>query len=165
MSYFKTNAPGVLKAWHQEREAVAALRAEARTFAARFGGTECLYGDPARFAGLRFQPPAPRDLWRLPDRDGIQCPRSAPRRGATAETKEAHARLLAEWKANVPTARVDSNALYAALGVGWGDFLLCGGLVMFEHGGWLYAKTGADMPCMTEILGSEYEAARKAASA
>jgi len=163
MSFYKTNAPNVMAAWAAERQAVATLRVAVEEFATKYGATGHTYSDPVRFAGLRFNPPMPRDLWRAPDRHGLQCPRTTPLKGATAETKAALKALNAEWDLHVPDAQVDSKALYAALGVSWGDFLFSG-LTLFEQGGWLYAETSAAMPCMTEILGSEYEQAKAARS-
>lgn len=161
MSFFKTNDPVVMAAWNKEKAAYAALRKAADEFAARYAGTGHLYSNPSRFAGVRFHPPKPRDLWRAPDSHGLQCPRTRPLKGASASTREELKALNADWMAHVPKERVDSDELYRTLGVSWGDFLLSG-LEMFQHGGWLYAKTGTQMKSMTEILGSEYSAASEA---
>ncbi|HEL4110781.1 TPA: hypothetical protein UM343_000902 [Stenotrophomonas maltophilia] len=162
MSFYKTNDPAVLAAWSAGRQEIATLRAAVNEFAAKYGATGHTYSEPVRFAGLRFPTEMPRDLWRAPDRNGLQCPRSTPLKGATAETKAALKALRAEWDLHVPDAKVSSDRLYEALGVDWGDFLFTG-LTLFEHDGHLYAETGAGMPRMTEILGSEYQLAKLAA--
>lgn len=161
MSFFKTNDPEVMAAWNKESAAHSELRKAADEFAARYGGTGHLYSSPVRFAGVKFTPPKPRDLWRAPDNHGLQCPRTRPLTGASASTREELKALNADWMAHVPEERVDSNELYRTLGVSWGDFFFSG-LEMFQHGGWLYAKTGTHMKRMTEIMGSEYSVASEA---
>jgi len=164
VSFYKTNDDKVLRAWSWTSAAVKALRAATDDFAAQYGGTGHNYSDPVRFAGIRFNPPKPRALWRCPDKHGLQVPRSAPLKGATADEKAALKALQAEWDVHVPDAQVTWEKVHRALDVSWGDFVFTG-LTMFEHNGWLYAKTGAPMPRMTEILGSEFEAAQVAAKA
>jgi len=75
-----------------------------------------MYADPARLAGIKFSPARPRDLWRAPDNNGLQWPRSAPLKGATAETKAALKALQAEWQMHLPARDIDTNAVYRALG-------------------------------------------------
>ncbi|TDB28428.1 hypothetical protein ATCM_12620 [Stenotrophomonas sp. ATCM1_4] len=162
MSFYKTNAPAVLVAWEQESAQRVALQAAINAFSARFGGKGLMYADPARFAGIKFPTPAPRDLWRAPDRNGLQWPRSAPLKGATADTKAALKALNADWDQHVPRGSVDGNDVYEALGFSSSMDFLFEGLTLFVHEGFLYASTSKAMPALTEILGSEYEAARQA---
>lgn len=164
MSFFKTNDPEVMAAWHKEMVAFAALRKAADEFATRYGGTGHLYSNPGRFAGVKFSPPKPRELWRAPDCNGLQCPRTKPLTGSSASTREELKALNADWLAHVPRKLVDSDELYRTLGVDRSDFVFSG-LEMFQHGGWIYAKTGTHMKRMTEILGSEYSAASEAQGA
>lgn len=162
MSFYKTDAPAVLVACEEERLQKAALQAEIDTFAARFGGEGLMYADPPRFAGIKFTPAAPRDLWRAPDRNGLQWPRSAPLKGASAETKAALKALNAEWSQFVPIGRLSDDGVYKALGYSSSMDFMFEGLTLFVHDGFLYASTRKAMPSMTEILGSEYEAAKRA---
>jgi hypothetical protein len=162
MSFYKTDAQAVLAAWEEERIQKAALQADVDAFSARFGGKGLMYADPARFAGIKFPKAAPRDLWRAPDRNGLQWPRSAPLKGATAETKAALKALNAEWDQHVPRGSVDGNDVYEALGFSSSMDFMFEGLTLFVHDGFLYASTSKAMPAMTEILGSEYEAAKQA---
>ena len=162
MSFYKTDAPAVLVAWEERRLQKVSLQAEIDSFAARFGGEGLMYSDPARFAGIKFIPAAPRDLWRAPDRNGLQWPRSAPLKGASAETKAALKALNAEWSQFVPIGRISDDGMYEALGFNSSMDFMFEGLTLFVHGGFLYASTSKAMPAMTEILGSEYEAARQA---
>lgn len=159
MSFFKTNDPAVLAAWHAEKAAKAELQAEIDTFAQRFGGEGLMYADPPVLAGIKFRPAMPRDLWRAPDNNGLQVPRSSPLKGATAETKAAIKALQAEWTEHLPARKIDTDGVYRALGFNNSlDFFL-EGLSLFLHDGFLYASTRKAMPSMTEILGSEYDAA------
>lgn len=163
MSFYKTNAPAVMAAWEDDRAQRAALRAEIDAFAARFGGEGLMYSDPARFAGIKFTPTAPRDLWRAPERDGLQWPRSSPLKGASPETKAALKALNATWAEDAPAGCISSSLVYKALGFSSSLDFLFEGLTLFAHDGFLYASTRKAMPSMTEILGSEYEAAERAA--
>ncbi|WP_153164361.1 hypothetical protein [Stenotrophomonas nematodicola] len=162
MTYYKTNDPAVLTAWEQERAGKAELQAEIDAFAARFGGEGLMYADTARLAGIRFSPAKPRDLWRSPDHNGLQWPRSAPLKGATAETKAALKALQAEWNDHLPAREIDTNAVYRALGFSSSLDFLFEGLRLFRANGFVYASTKKAMPRMTEILGSEYELAKAA---
>ncbi len=119
-----------------------------------------MYSDPPRFAGIIFTPAKSRDLWRAPDRLGLQLPRSAPLKGATAETKAELKRLQAVWS-EFPAESLDDDAVCKALGFNNSLDFIWGGLTLFVHDGWLYASCGRAMPQLTEILGSEYEAARE----
>lgn len=159
MSFYKTNAPAVLAAWHEERHARAQLQAEIDAFAARFGGEGLMYAEPARLAGIKFTPAKPRDLWRAPDSNGLQMPRSAPLKGASQETKAELKALTAEWASHLPSRNIDSTAVYRALGFNSSMDFFIEGLTLFVHGGFLYASTRKAMPSMVEILGSEYDAA------
>lgn len=162
MSFYKTDAPAVLAAWEERRLQKVELQREIDTFAARFGGDGLMYSNPARFAGIKFRPAASRDMWRAPDRNGLQWPRSAPLKGASAETKAALKALNADWSQHVPVGRINDDDLYKALGFSSSMDFLFEGLALFVHGGFLYASTSKAMPAMTEILGSEYESARQA---
>lgn len=165
MSFYKTNDAAVLAAWNEEKQAKTQLQAEIDAFAARFGGEGLMYADPARLAGIKFTPAKPRDLWRAPDGNGLQVPRSAPLKGATPETKAALKALIAEWASHLPERKIDTNAVYRALGFSSSMDFFIEGLTLFVHGGFLYASTRKTMPAMTEILGSEYERADAAVRA
>jgi hypothetical protein len=162
MSFYKTNAPAVLAAWEEQHAQKVALKEKIDAFAGRFGGVGLTYADPARFAGLRFSPEAPRDLWITADRDGLQWPRRKPLKGASAETKAALKALNAEWEQFFPGERVSSDGLYQSLGFASSMDFMFEGLTLFVHDGFLYASTRKAMPAMTEILGSEFEAAERA---
>lgn len=163
MSYYKTNDPAVLAAWAKNKADRAELQAKVDAFAARFGGKGLMYADPARFAGIKFPVPLGRDRWTAPDEHGLQRPRSRPLKGASPETKASLKELNAEWQEHYPDGRVSVDPIYKAMGHHSSlDFIL-GGVNLFVHDGWLYAKTGHEkMPKLTEILGSEYDAALQA---
>jgi len=160
MSYYKTNDAAVLAAYEQERSDKELLQAEIEAFAARFGGKGLMYADPARLAGIKFSPARPRDLWRAPDSNGLQWPRSTPLKGATAETKAALKALQAEWQMHLPARDIDTNAVYRALGFSSSCDFLFEGLTLFRSNGFVYASTKKAMPRMKEVLGSEYELAK-----
>lgn len=162
MSYYKTNDPKVLAAWEAEQAERKALQAKIDAFAARFGGQGKMYQDPAHFAGIIFTPAKPRDLWRHPDMYRLQVPRAKPLKGASTETKDALKALNAEWKEHYPTGTVDSDPFYQSLGCNSSMDFIFGGLTLFVHDGWVYLKAGIKMPKLTEILGSEFDAARAA---
>lgn len=158
--YFKTNSPAVMAAWAKDRDDRAALQAKIDAFASRFGGKGMMYSDPPRFAGIIFAQAKPRDLWRAPDRLSLQVPRSSPLKGASAETKAELKRLQAEWEEHRPTERLTDDGVYKALGFSSSMDFIWGGLTLFVYDGWLYAQSGTAMPQLTEIVGSEFEAAR-----
>ena len=157
--YYKTNAPAVLTAFRQGHADRLALQAQIDAFAARFSAKSGALREPGIFAGLRFGARPPSVHWRAPDFNGLQWLRNSPSKGATPEQRIDHAALLSEWRAHMPTHRVDDSPLYRALGYTSSlDFALSG-LAMFVRGDWFYAATSKPMPAMAEILGSEYAAA------
>lgn len=162
MNYYKTNDPAVLAAWETERAEHKALQAKIDTFAARFGGRGLMYTEPACFAGIIFKAPLGRDQWTAPDQYGLQRPRAKPLKGASPETKAALKTLNAEWQEHYPTGTVDSDPFYQSLGCNSSMDFIFGGLTLFVHDGWVYLKCGIKMPQLTEILGSEFDAARAA---
>lgn len=163
MSYYKTNDPEVMAAWKKDRTDRAALQTKIDAFAARFSGKGLMYAEPARFAGINFPVLMDRNLWCAPDSNGLQRPRSKPLKGASTEIKTALKTLNTVWQVHMPTGQVRSDQLYKAMGHGNSLDFVFGGITLFVHDGWLYAKTGYEkMPKLTEILGSEYEAAHEA---
>lgn len=164
MSYYKTNDPAVLTAWEKYTADRKALQAKVDAFSARFRGEGLLYRHPASFAGIKFPNyTVSKALWRNPDSNGLQRPRKNPLPGAGAETKRALKALNADWDENAPKDSISMHPVFQAMGhCNSLDFII-GGISLFVHDGWLYAETGSvKTPKLTEILGSEWEAAREA---
>lgn len=162
MSFYKTNCPVAIKAWDDYNAAAADLRARCESFAAGFGGKAALYGNPLRFGGILFDSSPGGDLWCAADRDAVHKPRRIPRRGSTPEVRAAVKENISKWDAGRPDDRVCFDPIYKALGKNNSMDFIFTGMKLVRHGGWIYADTGADMPLMTEILGSEFAEANKA---
>jgi hypothetical protein len=164
-AFYKTSDATALAALATYDAELANVNRIGNEFAAHFGGTLLLGSDlhGCSVAGLRFSPAKDDPLWTKPDaqRAGIQRPRTAVS-GAGKGQKAAMAELLADWSARFPAERANLEPVLTAMGADWGSLLFCG-FAMFQHGGAIYAATGAKLaPCMQEILASEYNAAKTA---
>lgn len=177
--YFKTNKPEVLAEVARLNQERKDLIAAADKFAAQFNAkamtSTSMRG--ASFGGLvlkdydtsglyqlgRCGPPAREDkhLWTKPDRNGISHPRASIKgKELKAELRDLTERYREGVKA-LPT--VDFEPFFASLDIDWGN-LMFSGLNWFEHDDYLYFESGLSFDeVATEILGSEYEAAEKAA--
>lgn len=161
--YYKTNDPAVLAAWEADRQARVDFKKKVDSFAAYFGGEGMIYSNPVRFAGIKFKGDLPKELWCARDSNGLQRPRMTAPKGASMEQKKAIKHMRDHWMKHVPKDVLRDDDLYKALGHSNSLDFLFGGLTMFLHDGWVYAKTGSvAMPALTEIMGSEYEEAERA---
>lgn len=165
-AFYKTNHPEVMSAVKEMSRSLEALFAAGKAFGDAFGGRP-LYSSSAHgrsFAGLVFSPARPVVLWTVRDRWDRQHPRKKPRPYATPEQREEHATLLARWTAEIPKQEVSYDAVMKSMGTDWGATLF-GGIGWFERDGWFYVDTSATLnDRMTEILGSEYRAAKDGAA-
>lgn len=166
--YYKTDDTHILAIWLAMEAAREALYAEATALAQHFGARDAgFFSNPLRFAGLVFdKAKADPAHWIAPDYNGLRRPRKS-LRTATPALREAHAALLADWQARVPTTQVDSAPLLKALGLpDWFTLGLRGGCTMFGRDGWLYVSAAAtcDAPGVVEITGSEFLVAKNGAT-
>lgn len=165
--YYKTDDTCILAIWLAMEAAREALRADAMALAQHFGARDAgFFNNPLRFAGLVFDKAPDPEHWIMPDYHGLRRPRRS-LRTSTPALRAAHAALLADWQARVPTAQVDSAPLLKALGLpDWFTLALRGGLTMFARDGWLYVSAAAicDAPGVVEITGSEFRVAKKGAT-
>lgn len=168
MAFYKSNHPEVIAACDLVHAEKMALYAAANALAAEVGGkavySVSITGDT--FYGIAFERPADTMIWMVPERKSrAQRPRKKPKAGATAEQRAAHQALVATWKAKVPTQTAGGDAMFEAIGTEWGQLMFTG-ISYGVRDGWLYVSTKAKLnDRMTEILGSEYEAATKATKA
>lgn len=162
-AYYKTNAPAVLAAMDQHEAESQVITEAGKAFAAHFGGKLLVHNSihGYRIAGLRFNPKKPVRLWTNPGDCGEQRPRQSITKGTSEERAELKA-LKEDWAARLPRAESDFAPVMAAMGTDWGNCIFNDGFGMFAYGGWIYVVTGAKLAdCMTEIMGSEYQAARE----
>lgn len=169
--YYHITSPERVAALDKHVAAAKAAREEAEAFAAQFlqpGQTVKvdMYSGQIRFAGARFSPEMPQDLWTSPDSDrSWQRPRAKPAgKGITAEQKTAHAALLERWNAK-PKSLVSLDDLYGALIGVDNDFMMSASLVKLSDGSLLIECNRCaqvDDPGVQEILGSAYDATLKA---
>lgn len=164
--YYKTTDAGVLAAAATMKAQNEAMTAAALAFKEKYGAAAAVrLGDSqgTRIGGLKFEPPKNDPSWTKRDKHSIQAPR-ATRVKATKEEKAAHAALRWQWEVDFPQERVDYNPMYEALGTNWSNLLFCG-LGWAIRPDAVYVLTSAKLAdhCV-EILGSEYEAAVKAAN-
>ena len=163
-AYYKTNAPEVMAALEQRHQEMKAIREAGDKFAEHFGGTMLVENSTYHgysVAGLFFTPAKDRRLWIVPEKDA--CNRQRPRKsapGLTPEEKATLKQLNEDWTALFPKDVAKLRPVLDACGTKE-DFFFGHTFGMFEHGGHLYVTTTvAVAPHMTEILGSEYSAAR-----
>lgn len=166
MNYYKTNDTAVMAVWRGINTTHKALAEQASKFAEAHGASGSIRQSgltDIRFGGLVFDPKKDSKLWTKPYRESrMQRPRQSVS-GLSADEKVEHKELLTLWSVGVPKLTVDLRPLYEAMGTDWGQ-LLFSGIGYFEGAdGYLYVQTGGLLsPCMVEILGSEFDAAKAA---
>lgn len=167
MSFYKFTTAAALAAWDLMEKTEADLKQQSRTFAALFGATPVFSNDLTRGSlhGVVFTGPAYVDpaLWTKPtDSTGFSCrPRAKAPKGMAAK----HKALVALWREQKPAFSVDRTAFFESVGLDWG-MLFMTGCAYFRHGNAIYFETGAkpaESASAVEILGSEYQQARKEA--
>lgn len=159
-SFYKTTDASVLAAHANFEAAKDALIEKANALGKEFDGKPKFSSDVNRFKCAHlvlnnYCLREDKDLWTKPDKHNLSAPRRGKVKGKTKEQKE----LLERYWEMFPES-VETNPLYESMGLNWGDLLFGGGLTMFAHDGAIYLRTGAKVgPMMTEILGSEFNAA------
>lgn len=180
IKYYKTCALEVMSAYAEMQAATKVLTDNCKTFADKFDAVNVMQTSMTgrNFGGLCLNNYATRDdkhLWTTPNRNNISWPRanisvktykqSLPFNLTPEEVKQKvkQAKLdLKELeskykKERVGMDRVDFDKFFASFGTDWAN-LMFGGLQWFDHDNTLYLATKNTLP-LTEILGSEYEAA------
>lgn len=184
--YFKTSDPKVVIAHNRMVKDSEALAAACKKFAAQFGAANMMATTMTgrSFGGVHFDNfhlKEDKHLWTKPDSNGISRPRSAINVNAfkaqfkykdvsdeevKAKLKQAKADLAAlntkYYEGRVGMEPVSFDDFFKSFGTDWGN-LMFSGLRWLPHDGFMYFETGADFSDrMTEILGSEFEAAEAA---
>lgn len=163
--FYKTDDAAVLKALAVRAAEIKAIRNQGREFASHFGGQLLVQNDTHgyRVAGVKFTPPKDRRYWTVPNENdcGGQRPRSSVAKANAVEKLEQKV-LKEDFDARFPRAVALMEPVLNAIGTNEG-MLFFAKFSMFEHDGFLWVKTNVDLaPCMVEILGSEFEAAKTA---
>lgn len=169
MSYYKFSTPEALAAWAEMLRQEAELKRVCESFCALFGGKPVYLRTAAdiRFGGIRFDgaPYNGAELWTKPvQRDSFV---QYPRKRVPAALREKSEALHELWNGQRPDYKADKEAFYQSIGLDWGN-LMFAGFTMFMHNDVIYISTGATPKPEAggvEILGSEFETARKAAEA
>lgn len=169
MAYYKTNDPAVLAAWNEYLQQVDVLTKKGEEFAAMFPNAKPLFSTDIhsgrRFFGLAFTPQAPQPLWTKPDPKcgHVQRPRNSLPAGIKGEErKELKVELdqLAErYKANSPKDKAELEPFLAAMGLGGGRLFFAGYKQVVKDGVVYISTSAKPSETMTEILGSEFDAA------
>lgn len=169
MSYWKFTSAEALAAWDDMERQEEELKAQGSTFAALFGGkpvyqkTMCDW----RFYGVLFFGRAygHEDLWtKGTNKNGGA---RQPRVKVPASLKRESEALWQLWNDQRPHITADREAFYESIGLDWGNMLFSG-FASFRHEDVIYVETGATPKPEAggvEILGSEYDAAQRAAKA
>ncbi|WP_141229021.1 hypothetical protein [Pseudomonas fragi] len=172
MAYYKTSDAGVLAAWRIYRADCDKLKVLANEFAATYPGAESLvrtdWHSGRSFYGLKFTPAMPQPLWTKPDdKTGqSQFPRRALPSGTKGEERKALnaelKKLREDYEQRRPKYKADMQPFLDSMGLGGGALFFAG----YKHivtDDCLYVRTSAKpSEVMTEILGSEFEAAEQA---
>jgi hypothetical protein len=172
MAYYKTSAPEVLAAWKAYKERVDRLQELGEAFARRFEGATALFQfsihSGRTFYGLKFSPPMPQPLWTKPDpkAESSQFPRQSLPPGTKGDERKALKaeleRLKDDFKEHKPKDKADLEPFLASMGLGGGKLFFAGYRQVVTPD-CIYVSTSATpSEAMTEILGSEFEAAEKA---
>lgn len=167
-AFFKTNDAAVLASLATHYAEGNNLIKKGLEFAELFEGAQFFYRNDIHgyeAAGLKFSTLSPirvDPLWTRPDkRTGLQRPKVGSA-GLTTEQKTALKALREKYESNFPRDKADFAPTLALMGTSWSQLIFCG-FGMFEFEDFVYATTSAKLaPCMVEILGSEYIAAKNA---
>ncbi len=172
MAYYKTSDAGVLAAWKTYTEGCDRLQVSADAFAATFPGAKALirtdWHSGRSFYGLSFNPRMPQPLWTKPnEKTGFsQFPRRSLPPGTKGEERKALnaelKKLNDDFKERRPKETSDMQPFLDSMGLGGGTLFFAG----YKHivtDDCIYVSTSAKPnDALTEILGSEFEAAEKA---
>ena len=171
MAYYKTSNAGVLAAWKTYREEADRLQVLGNEFAKRYEGASAMFSTSfhsgRRFFGLKFNPAMPQPLWTKPDHKagGSQFPRQALPPGTKGDERKALKleliQLREDFNEHKPKGGADMQPFLDSMGLG-GGALFFGSYKHVAKDDCLYVSTTAKpSSVMTEILGSEFEAAEK----
>ncbi|WP_262121524.1 hypothetical protein [Serratia ficaria] len=165
MSFYKTTSEAAIQAWDLELTKRMELKDVATTFATKFGAKPKFSSGITNhhFYGLAFPDGAPKflhpSLWTVATAANSYT--NAPRRKAPKGLSNEHKELWSLWNEGYPKDVVDRGPFWSALGLNWGELILCG-LEIFRFKDVIYFKTSAkpNLECgAVEITGSEYSAA------
>lgn len=160
--YYKTTDSNVLAAHAAFNAAKEALIEKANALGKEFDGKPKFSSDVNRFKCAHlvlnnYHQREDKDLWTKPDQNSLSAPRRGKVKGKAKEQKELQDRYWGMFPESV-----NANPLYESMGLNWGELLFGGGFTMFAHGGAIYLRTGAKVgQMMTEIIGSEFDAAEQ----
>ena len=171
MAYYKTSDARVLAAWKTYREEADRLQVLGNEFAKRYEGASAMFSTSfhsgRRFFGLKFNPAMPQPLWTKPDHKagGVQFPRQALPPGTKGDERKALklelTQLREDFNEHKPKGEADMQPFLDSMGLG-GGALFFGSYKHVAKDDCLYVSTTAKpSSLMTEILGSEFEAAEK----
>ncbi len=172
MAYYKTSNPAVLAAWQAYRDKADAIQAAGEEFAKRYDGAKALFTtcfhSGRRFYGLKFNPPMPQPLWTKPDpKTGMsQFPRASLPTDVKGDERKKLApelkTLREEFREAAPKGNADMDGFLEAMGLSSGA-LFFGTYKQIIVDGVIYISTSAKpSDALTEIFGSEFEAAEQA---
>lgn len=175
MAYYKTAAPEVKKAWEEFQAEAEKIQGAGTAFAAQFEGAKALFSNSVhsgyRFFGLCFSPEIKSPIWTKPDykSGNYQRPRSTVQAGVKGEERKALKleldALKAKWKAGEPKETASIDAFLESIGTHSGNLFFCAYNQFIGEDGTFYFQTSASLSNVVEILGSEFEAAKKAVKA
>ncbi|WP_223531290.1 hypothetical protein [Pseudomonas sp. GL-R-19] len=173
--HYKTTSPSAMAAvsdWETKKADFDAKREKLKNV---FGGpgSPMYSGSDSYVGGVKISDSRDLDVhWRRPDEYGYRALQHAakPEKGATKEARAAykaeHERLTALWQEHCPE-RISKDDVWKALGADSGSVWLSGG-VFFKHEGAIYLNLGFQLKedgehidSATEIVASEFEAARQ----
>ena len=171
MAYYKTSDARVLAAWKTYREEADRLQVLGNEFAKRYEGASAMFSTSfhsgRRFFGLKFNPAMPQPLWTKSDHKagGSQFPRQALPPGTKGDERKALklelTQLREDFNEHKPKGEADMQPFLDSMGLG-GGALFFGSYKHVAKDDCLYVSTTAKpSSVMTEILGSEFEAAEK----
>lgn len=169
MAYYKTSDPAVLAAWKAYQEQADQLQKQGDEFAALFPNAKALFSTDIhsgrRFYGLAFTPAAPQPLWTKPNPKcgNEQRPRNSLPAGIKGDERKALKaeldQLAERYKANWPKDKADLEPFLAAMGLGGGKLFFAGYKQVITDGTVYIETSAAPGGALTEILGSEFDAA------
>lgn len=175
MAYYKTAAPEVKKAWAEYQVEAEKIQVAGNAFAEQFEGAKALFTNSVhfgyRFFGLRFSPAINSPIWTKPDyKSGYyQRPRSTVQAGVKGEERKALKveldALKAKWKAGEPKEKASLDAFLESIGTHSGNLIFSAYKQFIGADGTFYFQTSVSLSNVVEILGSEFDAAEKAAEA
>lgn len=175
MAYYKTSDTGVMATWQVYREESDRLQLLGEEFAKRYEGATALFSTSMysgrSFYGLKFSPAMPQPLWTRPDpkAEGSQFPRQCLPPGTKGDERKALkvelTKLREDFNEHKPKGKADMQPFLEAMGLG-GGAMFFNSYRHIAKADCLYVSTSAKPSnVMTEILGSEFEAAEKAEAA